>query len=129
MLHAVIDTNVLVSALLSPGSNPSRVLAMVKDGRVIPCFDDRILLEYEGVLFRSKFPFNIEDILVLLTILRTIGHLAAPPPLDIPFTDESDRKFYETAKYCCATLITGNLKHYPAEPGIMSPAAFLRQFP
>ena len=129
MTHAVIDTNVLVSALLAPMSNPAKVLALVREKLVIPCFDDRIFLEYEDVLFRSKFPFNIEDILFLLDFLRGIGLAVVPMPLNVPFTDEADRKFYEVAKFCCATLITGNLKHFPDEPWIMTPAAFLRQFP
>jgi hypothetical protein len=39
--------------------------------------------------------------------------------------DETDRKFYDVASACGALLITGNLKHYPSEPFIISPAGFL----
>jgi predicted nucleic acid-binding protein len=42
--------------------------------------------------------------------------------------DETDRKFYDTAKSSSATLITGNMKHYPAEPFIMTPADFIEGF-
>ncbi len=37
-------------------------------------------------------------------------------PLDVPFADESDKKFYEVAKHCNAVLITGNKKHFPDDP-------------
>jgi hypothetical protein len=43
-----------------------------------------------------------------------------------PLPDESDRKFYDTAKYCGAFLITGNIKHFPQEPFIITPAEFLK---
>jgi len=40
-------------------------------------------------------------------------------------TDETDRVFYDTAKASGAILITGNIRHYPAMPFIMTPADFL----
>ena len=125
MLHAVIDTNVLVSALLVPGSKPAKVLELALNRKFVPCFDDKVLQEYEDVLFRPKFPFSEEDIENLLDQLREVGFFVAPTPLDVPLADETDRKFYEVAKYCDAVLITGNLKHFPKEPGIVTPGEFL----
>jgi len=40
-------------------------------------------------------------------------------------TDETDRTFYDTAKASDSILITGNIKHYPTEPFIMTPTEFL----
>ena len=47
--YAVIDTNVLVSALLgvSHMSNPTKVLQAVTDNRLIPLFNDEIIEEYK----------------------------------------------------------------------------------
>ena len=124
MLLVVIDTNVLVSALLSPGSNSAKILRLAMEGRIVPCFDSEILLEYESVLFRPKFPFRAADVASLLEQLRKTGFSVAPMPSDITFQDESDRKFYEVAKFCNATLITGNLKDFPRAPWILSPTDF-----
>jgi hypothetical protein len=35
--------------------------------------------------------------------------------------------FYEAAKECGAILITGNIRHYPAEPFIKTAAEFLAE--
>ena len=37
------------------------------------------------------------------------------------------KKFYEVAKFCGADLVTGNLKHYPADPRVMNVTAFLEK--
>ena len=42
--------------------------------------------------------------------------------------DETDRKFYEVAKYCNAILVTGNLAHYPSDSIIMSPSDFCQRY-
>lgn len=127
MVHAVIDTNVLVSALLASGGKPAKILALALEGIFIPCFDDRIFQEYENVLHRPKFPFSGEEIADLFDRLHEVGLPVSPPPLNVSFADVSDRKFYETAKFCCAWLITGNCRHYPQEPWIVTPAQFLEQ--
>ena len=43
------------------------------------------------------------------------------------FVDEADKKFYEVAKFCGAVLVTGNLKHFPEDPLVMSVADFLEK--
>jgi predicted nucleic acid-binding protein len=45
-----------------------------------------------------------------------------------PMTDESDRKFYDVAKTAEAFLVTGNMKHYPKEPFIVTPSEFANTF-
>ena len=44
------------------------------------------------------------------------------------FNDEDDRSYYEVAKLCNAILITGNKRHFPDEPFIMTPAEFLETY-
>lgn len=50
-----------------------------------------------------------------------------PAPVDAPFVDEADRKFYEAAKYCGTVFPTGNLKHFPNDDMVMSVSGFLEQ--
>jgi len=55
MKRVVIDTNILVAALIQPAGFCGRLLDLVVDGAVAACVDDRILAEYEDVLPRRKF--------------------------------------------------------------------------
>lgn len=124
-MFAVLDTNVLVSAFWLKDSIPARIVSLVLNDILTPCFDSRIMLEYRGVLHRKKFCFEEREINQILALIENEGLSVVPVPLSIPFIDESDRKFYETAKYCNARLITGNIRHYPQDPCIVTPAAFL----
>jgi len=122
---AVIDTNILVSALWTDKGNPARIVELALNRRITPCYDCRILKEYEAVLSRPRFNFAKWKIEYLLEQIEHEGMSVIAQPIDISFADESDKKFYEAAKQCGAALITGNLKHFPAEKWIMSPADFL----
>ena len=126
MIKTVIDTNVLVSALLTPNSNPAKILALVLNERITVFYDSRILLEYENVLSRPKFPFKQDDVSSLLETLVQSGNAVAAEPRAEVFTDESDKKFYEVSKTSSAFLITGNGKHFPNDPDVISPTEFLQ---
>ena len=89
-MNIVLDTNVLVSAVWSPGRNAGSILNAVFTRRFTPCYDHRILEEYDRVLHY--------------------------------------RKFYEVAKFCHAILITGNGKHYPEEPDILTMSEFCERY-
>jgi hypothetical protein len=65
---------------------------------------------------------------VLLATIATYGYSLAVTPSDIPLPDETDRKFYDIAKAAGAALITGNTRHYPDDPLVTTPAAFLIRF-
>lgn len=121
---AVIDTNILVSALWSKSGAPARAVGLVFSGQLIPCYDHRIMLEYQQVLQRPKFRFRPAEVNALLDWFKQAGRSVVPAPLDVPFADEADRKFYEVAKYCGAVLITGNLKHFPHDEAVMSVSDF-----
>ena len=123
----VIDTNVLVSALWSRNGAPARVLGMVLSGALIPCYDYRILCEYREVLQRPKFGFSKGEVNSLLDWFESNGRSVVADPLDDVFIDEADKKFYEVAKFCGAVLVTGNLKHFPEEPQVLSVADFLEK--
>ena len=128
-MNVVLDTNVLVSALWSSDSKPGYIVNAVIAGRFTACYDYRILDEYERVLRRAKFGFLPWEVDYLLEpIVR--GGLSVVPELliDIPFADESDRKFLEVARCCDAVLITGNMKHYPQDAQIMTVAEFYEKY-
>ena len=122
----VIDTNILVSALWSENNNPAKIINLVFNQKIKPCYDYRILLEYKEVLERPKFKFSKEQIYNMLSGIECLGIGVVPIPISIKFIDEDDKKFYEVAKFCNATLITGNLKHFPNDNIVMSALDFLR---
>ncbi len=124
-MFVVIDTNILVSALWSRGGAPATVIGMVLRGAITPCYDYRIMCEYREVLQRPKFCFTKGEINSLLDWFQTSGQSVIADQLSEAFIDEADKKFYEVARYCNATLITGNLIHFPKAPNIMSAADFL----
>ena len=76
---------------------------------------------------RPKFRFRPAEFNALLDWSKLVGRSVVPAPVEIPFADEADRKFYEVAQYCGAVLITGNLKHYPSDDAVMSVSDFLEQ--
>lgn len=126
MIKVVLDTNVLVSALWKQGGKPFQILDLVVLRQLTPCYTAEILMEYRGVLSRDRLKFLPSDIENLLNLIHKEGIAVIAMPSTIPFIDESDRIFYDTAKSADAHLITGNKKHFPEEPFICTPADFLQ---
>lgn len=124
----VIDTNIIVSALWSKSGAPARILSLIISGGLIPCYDYRILSEYRDVLSRPKFKFTDSEINALLDWIVENGRQVIAEPLNVDFTDESDKKFYEVAKFCDAKLITGNIKHFPNDKLVLSVPDFWEQY-
>jgi len=124
----VIDTNVLVSALLAAGGFPGQILDLVKNGSVRTGYCDAVLAEYGDVLSRPKFNFRAKDVSDALAGIVRAGIPVNAEQSTVPMPDESDRKFYDVAKSSGAILITGNRKHYPDEPHILAPADFVREY-
>lgn len=125
MIKAVMDTNVLVSSLLSPSGAPAKVFNHVLNGNVVMCFDSQILNEYRDVLLRPKFKFNPRWVNQVLDFILKTGISIVPEPISIHFNDENDKVFYEVAISVRGHVVTGNKKHYPNEPIVVSPHEFL----
>jgi len=121
----VVDTNIVVSAFWSRDGNPAKIIGLIQNRLIIPCYDYRILQEYEEVLAREKFGFDKWEINDFLAQIKHDGISVVAKTLGIHFADESDKKFYEVAKHCGAALITGNLKDFPSDSFIMLPLDFL----
>ena len=125
MQSLVIDTNIVISAALSDEGKPAQIMKMVSDGECQLYCNTQIISEYTEVLSREKFNFSIDKQKAFTNKIEEIGVVVDPVPSVIPFADESDRVFYDTAKKAGAILITGNIKHYPTETFIMTPSDFL----
>ena len=126
-VYAVFDTNVLISALLSKreDSPPVLLLNHVLDGRIVLVYNEEIVSEYQEVLHRDKFGFSDERIKTVLEVVRTGLCLGRTPSNEI-FPDEDDAVFYEVALSKEGTfLITGNLRHFPKSPIVVTPAEMI----
>ena len=128
--YAVIDTNVLVSALLSSHENAAtvQVVSRLFSGDVIPVFSDDILAEYNEVLRRKKFHFSEDVVRTLLDTITSIGENITPSPSGEVLPDMKDLPFYEVVlekEADNAYLITGNIKHFPDKPNILTAREFL----
>jgi putative PIN family toxin of toxin-antitoxin system len=124
--RVVLDTNVIISALLTPDGNPAHILGLVVKRECQICYDSRIVAEYFAVIKRPCFHFDLPKVNRLLDILLARGISVVAEASDIALPDETDRKFYEVALTCDAWLITGNSKHYPKVPHILSPSDYLK---
>lgn len=129
-MKIVLDTNVLVSGILSPNGPPAAVLRALLTERVILCFDERIVSEYRDVLTGSKFSFDRDLIEELIGFLEASGSPTLATPLAVTLPDPWDQMFIEVAISSNADfLVTGNLKHFPeparAGVSVVSSRAFL----
>ena len=114
-MRIVLDTNVLVSALLRPDSIPGRIVDLVLAEQVTLAFDHRIFAEYQSVLFRPEFSFSSDQVGALLEFVWRAGEMVDATPLPIHLPDPDDVMFIEVAVSALASaLVTGNLKHFPA---------------
>ena len=129
-MRVVVDTNVLISALLKPGSVPDRALEGLLGGAAVLLYDARIEAEYREVTARRKFrAVPRERIAALLEAIAQRGEcLQDVPAWDGPMSDEDDRMFVEVALAGRAdAVVTGNAKDFPTGEAfaIWSPAECL----
>ena len=128
--HAVIDTNVFISALLSKRSDDAtvKVLEAMLDGVIVPLYHKDILAEYDEVLHRNKFHFREETIQLILNAVKQYGVEVFPQPTGEILIDMDDLIFYEVAmekRDDDAYLVTGNQKHYPIRDFIVTPTEMM----
>ena len=115
MIRVVVDTNVLVSALISPAGNEALILLAVRQGLVKLSFPEEILQEYAEVLVRPKFGFPPDEIETLIDMLRRQGEAVRDlQPLASSLPDSGDDKFLACAKAAGVDfIVTGNKRHFP----------------
>lgn len=132
-MKVVIDTNVLVSGLLSPYGKPADILRLVISGKIQFCYEARTISEYREVLLRPKFGFDRDKIEIILDYIENFSEIVTTIPLKNSLHDPDDNPFLEVAingqvKY----LITGNILHYPKgyceDIPVVTPSEFIEEY-
>ena len=128
--YAVVDTNVLVSALLSKKDDAAtvQVFQRILVGDVIPLYSNETMAEYREVLARRKFKFDNEVVNYVLSAIEKFGMLVTPSPTGAVLPDLDDLPFYEIVMERIDDnpyLVTGNIKHFTNERFVFTPSEFL----
>ena len=127
-IHAVIDTNVLVSSMLTKNRKAAtaRLVDALIDNKFRPVYNKDIIEEYAEVLRRAEFNFDIDVVEGIIKVIRGNGLYADRTPTNDPVIDPKDVAFYEVAlAKKDAYLVTGNLKHFPKKPIVVTPAEMI----
>lgn len=104
-----LDTNVLLSGLLTPHGPCARVLDLVVAGEVRVPYDDRVVAEWCSVPRRPNFGFAPGRAQILIELLRSLGEPVAPVPTSIVLPDPDDVVFLEVASAGAAVaIVTGS---------------------
>lgn len=110
----VLDTNVVVSGLLSPHGPPGRLIDAVLARALLLVVDDRILHEYREVLSRPRFKIDSKMLKRFLAIMDFQIHCSTAIVKGLYTTDPDDLAFLEVAAMTTdKILVTGNSRHYP----------------
>ena len=113
-MRVVIDTNVLVSALLSPHGAPAGVVALAVAGQLQLCADGRLWSEYVEVLARPRFAFDPAAVTAVLDCLHAQAVFVAASPWPDTLPHPADAMLLEVASAANAVaVITGNTAHLP----------------
>ena len=127
--YVVIDTNVLVSAVLKSHSVPGSIVELAFDGPIIPILNEAIEKEYQEVLSRPKFHLPEDLVEGIMSTFHKRAIYVDAEHLDVELPDPKDLVFYEVVmeerKEEEAYLVTGNIRHFPNRPFIVTPREML----
>ena len=127
--YVVIDTNVLVSAVLKSHSVPGSIVELAFDGPIIPILNEAIEKEYREVLSRPKFHLPEDLVEGIMSTFHKRAIYVDAEHLDVELPDPKDLVFYEVVmeerKEEEAYLVTGNIRHFPNRPFIVTPREML----
>ena len=131
--NVIIDTNVIVSALLTNKTDSStfKVLKLFFDNEIVLYYSAQIMNEYIEVLSRKKFNFDENLIESIREAIEKFGIEITPENKDILMIDIKDKPFYELVmdeQIEDAKLVTGNIKHFPIQTNIMTPSQFMEMY-
>lgn len=128
MLYVVFDTNVIVSAMVShnPNATTVKVVEAISLGKIVPLCNEEILAEYDDVLHRAKFNLLDRDVSSMIGTIIKLGMRMDRTESKETLVDLSDLVFYEVAlSKEGALVVTGNLKHFPQSPTVVTPSELL----
>ena len=128
-MRVVLDTNVIVSAVLTANGVCAQILDMLTDGVFGIYVDDRILVEYDSVLSRPQLHLVPDDAAEVMEWIRSVAEPVGAVPLLAELPDRGDKPFLEVSASAGAILITGNTRHYPKRSRlgvtVLTPREFL----
>ena len=114
MMRVVLDTNIIISAMLVPSGTQSAVLLLALRGEVALYVSSAVLAEYAEVLRRPRFKLQPQQVDTVMSSIRRVAHLIEPARTLSISTHESDNRFLECAEAARADyLVTGNARHFP----------------
>jgi putative PIN family toxin of toxin-antitoxin system len=114
MIRVVLDTNIIVSALLQPLGPPAQIVVMALGGSIELCVSGSVYTEYEEVISRPRLKRSAEIIAATLQSIREKGFWVRPTQKVQACLDPDDDIFLECAQAAHADyLVTGNLKDFP----------------
>ena len=129
--YVVIDTNVLVSALITRNENSPtvKILRFLANGNIVPVYSEEIIKEYNDVLRREKFSLPESLIINLLKDIMDNGlEITELANVDEVMPDPKDVVFYAvtlSAQDKDAFLVTGNGKHFLKKPFVVTPSELI----
>lgn len=128
--YAVLDTNVLISAMLKFQSVPGKIATEALLGKITPLVNKEIIEEYKEVLARPKFKFDSNKVEIFLDGIIDRAIFIDAVPLDEIIPDPKDVVFYEVVmegrkELGDAFLVTGNIKHFPVKTYVVTPREML----
>src|ERR1035438_4607876 len=129
MIRVVIDTNVLVSALLRSGGLPEAVINLALSGEVRWFASQSVIAEYDEVLKRPRLAIDSVKAAGAMAKIRAIVSVISPAVRVAAASDPDDNQFLECAEAAHAHyLVTGNIRHFPEawkETRIVTPREFI----
>jgi putative PIN family toxin of toxin-antitoxin system len=118
-VQAVVDTNVLVSALIAPNGTPAQLIELIRSGGLVPVVSPAVLAEYAEVLHRPRFGFPSDWVDDLLSDMTGLSLIAQPGPIDTRrLPDPADAPFVALARHFACAIVTGNVRHFPKHTGV-----------
>ena len=130
-MNVVLDTNVLVSALMTQGGHCAVILDLAIDGALNLCVDNGILAEYRRVCRHPRLRLDEDLAQTVLDFIRDTAERVVPFPSAVELPDPDDRLFLDVARHAEAVLVTGNSKHFPPDARgtavVMSPREFIEK--
>jgi putative PIN family toxin of toxin-antitoxin system len=128
-MKVVLDTNVLVSGMMTMGGPCAIILDLLSEDRIIAALDGRILKEYRRVCEETRLHLDAVAVQDFLRFLDDCAENITAMPLDAHLPDPDDLPFLEVAAEAQAVLVTGNKKHFPQKAigavQVVSPREFL----
>ena len=121
----LLDTNVMVSALLKPLSVPARLLDLALSGHIEVVVSNELLAEYREVLLRPKFRFSEGDVDAVLELMRSRAISVVPVPQPVTTPDPKDQFVIDLAATSGAVVVTDNTRHFEGFPRVVTPAEAL----